>query len=97
MSAKTVTVGNTYLFNETLNVFVRGIQLSLHHKNDGYQLFPATVIQFFESVFVCHYSAPLNCSYYNRNSRKIRMYDRLRFVIMPIVVKLHNARNCKEI
>ena len=56
--SETIAVRYAYLFDQPLDVLIQGIQLSLHHKNDGDQLFPAAVIQFFQCMSVCHCPAP---------------------------------------
>ena len=50
MFSETIAVRYAYLFDQPLDVLIQGIQLSLHHKNDGDQLFPAAVIQFFQCM-----------------------------------------------
>ena len=58
MFSETIAVRYAYLFDQPLDVLIQGIQLSLHHKNDGDQFFPAAVIQFFQCMSVCHCPAP---------------------------------------
>ena len=42
-------------------------QAALHHKNNRDQFFTAAIIQFFQSVFLCHCFAPSNWFYYSRS------------------------------
>lgn len=55
MFSKPVTVGDTHLLDQLLDVLIQGIQLSLHHEDHRDQFFPAAVIQFFQCVFCCHH------------------------------------------
>ena len=48
--SETIAVRYACLFNQPLDVLIQGIQLSLHHKNDGDQFFSAAVIQFFQCM-----------------------------------------------
>lgn len=56
--SETMAVRYAYLFDQPLDVLIQGIQLPLHHKNDGDQFLPAAVIQFFQCMSVCHCPAP---------------------------------------
>ena len=47
MFSETIAVRYAYLFDQPLDVLIQGIQLSLHHKNEGDQFLPAAVIQLF--------------------------------------------------
>lgn len=40
------------LIDELFDVFIQGIKPTLHHENDGDQLFTAAMIQFFEWVYL---------------------------------------------
>ena len=46
--SETIAVRYAHLFDQPFNVLIQCVQLSLHHKNDGDQFFPAAVIQFFQ-------------------------------------------------
>ena len=48
--SETIAVRYAYLFDQPLDVLIQGIQLPLHHKNDGDQFLPAAVIQFFQCM-----------------------------------------------
>ena len=43
--SETIAVRYAHLFDQPFNVLIQCVQLSLHHKNDGDQLLPATVMQ----------------------------------------------------
>ena len=87
MFAKTIAVGEAYLFDQFFYVLVQHIQLSLHGKNHGNQFLAAAVIQFSKCMFMIHCPAPFYCIHYNRNNGKWRISKNDVFVIMPMCQK----------
>ena len=87
MFAKTIAVGEAYLFDQFFDVLVQHIQLSLHGKNHGNQFLAAAVIQFSKCMFMIHCPAPFHCIHYNRNNGKWRISKNDVFVIMPMCQK----------